>query len=164
MKKLILIMVVLFVFCANVSAEESLSKYTIDTNGNVEIIEEHNYSKKHRFKNYTITGTFEDNLGNYGSSSTAVIAEYKEGKVINLKWSSKLTYQNNKVIFAQGIRKKGIDEAGVGKAILFSGEKPLNILDNTECNYAIKFFKNNVFGKWLCNIPEKNLKLLQNIN
>ena len=80
------------------------------------------------------------NLGNYGSSSTAVIAEYKEGNVINLQWSSKLTYQNSKVIFAQGVRKKGIDEAGVGKAILFSGEKPLNVLDNTQCNYAIKFF------------------------
>jgi len=154
----------LFLFSTYSFSQESLNKYTIDTNGNVEIIEEHNYSKKHSFKNYTITGTFEDNLGNYGSSSTAVIAEYKQGKVINLKWSSKLTYQNNKVIFAQGIRKKGIDEAGVGKAILFSGEKPLNILDNTECNYAVKFFKNNVFGKWFCNIPEKNVKILQNIN
>ena len=59
---------------------------------------------------------------------------------------------------------KGIDEAGAGKAILFSGEKPLNVLDNTECNYAIKFFKNNVFTKWLCNIPEKNLNILQGIN
>ena len=145
-------------------SEEGLSKYTIDSNGITEIIVEHNYSKKHSFKNHTITGTFEDNLGNYGSSSTAVIAEYKEGNVINLQWSSKLIYQNNKVIFAQGIRKKGIDEAGVGKAILFSGEKPLNVLDNTECNYAIKFFKNNVFGKWLCNIPEKNLNILQKIN
>ena len=148
----------------NSFSEKILNKYTIDSNGNIDTIVEHNYSKKHSFKNYTIKGTFEDSLGNYGSSSTAVIAEYKEGNVINLQWSSKLTYQNNKVIFAQGVRKKGIDEAGVGKAILFSGEKPLNVLDNTECNYAIKFFKNNVFGKWLCNIPEKNLKLLQNIN
>ena len=48
--------------------------------------------QRHSFKNYTITGTFEDNLGNYGSSSTAVIAEYKEGNVINLQLSSKLTY------------------------------------------------------------------------
>ena len=100
MRKLILILALLFVSWGNVIAEESLNKYKIDTNGNVEIIEEHNYSKTHNFKNYTITGTFEDNLGNYGSSSTAVIAEYKEGKVINLQWSSKLSYQNNNVIFA----------------------------------------------------------------
>ena len=106
MQKLIFIMAVLFVLFRNVSAEEAPNKYTINANGNVEIIEEHKYSNTHSFKNYTITGTFEDNLGNYGSSSTAVIAEYKEGKVINLQWSSKLTYQNNKVIFAQGIRKK----------------------------------------------------------
>ena len=91
-------------------------------------------------ENYTIRGTSEDNLGNYGSIDGTVVTEYKEGKVINLQWSSKLTYQNNKVIFAQGVRKKGIDEAGVGKAILFAGEKPLDILDNVECNYGIKFF------------------------
>ena len=107
------LLILIFFFSTYSFSEESLNKYTIDTNGNVEIIEEHNYSKKHSFKNYTITGTFEDNLGNYGSSSTAVIAEYKEGNVINLQWSSKLIYQNNKIIFAQGIRKKGIDAAGV---------------------------------------------------
>ena len=44
--------------------------------------------------------------------------------------------------------------------MLFSGEKPLNVLDNTECDYAIRFFKNNVFTK-LCNIPEKNLNILK---
>ena len=107
------LLILIFFFSTYSFSEESLNKYTIDTNGNVEIIEEHNYSKKHSFKNYTITGTFEDNLGNYGSSSTAVIAEYKEDKVINLQWSSKLIYQNSIVIFAQGIRKKGIDAAGV---------------------------------------------------
>ena len=158
------LLTLLLLFSTHSFSEESLNRYTIDSNGNVNTIVEHNYSKKHNFKNYTIRGTFEDNLGNYGSHSIAVIAEYKEGNVINLQWSSKLIYQNNKVIFAQGVRKKGIDEAGVGKAILFSGEKPLNVLDNTECDYAIKFFKNNVFTKWLCNIPEKSLKLLQNIN
>ena len=158
------LLILLSLFSSLCFSEEDLNKYTIDSNGITEIIVEHNYSKKHSFKNYTITGTFEDNLGNYGSNNGTVIAEYKDDKVINLQWSSKLTYQNNRVIFAQGIRKKGIDEAGVGKAILFAGEKPLNVLDNVECNYAIKFFKNNFFTKWICNIPEKNLKLLQNIN
>ena len=62
------------------------------------------------------------------------------------------------------VRKKWIDEAGVGKAILFAGEKLLDILDDVECNYGIKFFKNNFFTKWICNIPKKKLKLLQNIN
>ena len=158
------LLTLLLLFSTHSFSEESLNRYTIDSNGNVDTIVEHNYSKKHNFKNYTIRGTFEDNLGNYGSSDGTVVAEYKEGKVINLQWSSKLTYQNNKVIFAQGVRKKGIDEAGVGKAILFAGEKPLDILDNVECNYGIKFFKKNFFTKWICNIPEKNLKLLQKIN
>ena len=161
--KIILSLILIFLSTQGF-AKETLNKYTINANGNVKIIEEHKYSNTHSFKNYTITGTFEDNLGNYGSHSIAVIAEYKEGNVINLQWSSKLTYQNNKVIFAQGVRKKGIDEAGVGKAILFSGQEPLNVLDNTECNYAIKFFKKYVFTKWLCNIPEKNLNILQSMN
>ena len=33
-------------------------------------------------------------------------------------------YQNNKLIFAKGARKNGIDETGAGKAMLFSGKKP----------------------------------------
>ena len=163
MMKIILSIILMLLFVYSFS-EESLNRYTIDQNGNVDTIVEHNYSKKHSFKNYTIRGTFEDNLGNYGSSDGTVVAEYKDGKVINLQWSSKLTYQNNKVIFAQGVRKKGIDEAGVGKAILFAGEKPLDILDNLECDYGIKFFKSNYFTKWICNMSEKNFKLLQNMN
>ena len=83
------------------------------------IIEEHKYSNTHSFKNYTITGTFEDNLGNYGSHSIAVIVEYKEGNVINLQWSSELTYQNNKVIFAQGIRKKELMKQVLEKLYYF---------------------------------------------
>ena len=160
----IILSIILMLLSVYSFSEESLNKYTIDQNGNVDTIVEHNYSKKHSFKNYTIRGTFEDNLGNYGSSDGTVVAEYKDGKVINLQWSSKLTYQNNKVIFAQGVRKKGIDEAGVGKAILFAGEKPLDILDNLECDYGIKFFKSNYFTKWICNMSEKNFKLLQNFN
>ncbi len=160
----IILLIILMLLSVYSFSEESLNRYTIDQNGNVDIIVEHNYSKNHSFKNYTIRGTFEDNLGNYGSSDGTVVAEYKDGKVINLQWSSKLTYQNNKVIFAQGVRKKGIDEAGVGKAILFAGEKPLDILDNLECDYGIKFFKSNYFTKWICNMSEKNFKFLQNIN
>ena len=94
------LLILLFLFSTHSFSEETLNKYTINANGNVKIIKEHKYSNTHSFKNYTITGTFEDNLGNYGSHSIAVIAEYKEGNVINLQWSSKLTYQNNKVIFA----------------------------------------------------------------
>ena len=60
------------------------SKYTITNNGNVTLLAEHNHSKKHYFKNYIIKGYFEVNLGNYSSSDTAVIAEYKDGSVINL--------------------------------------------------------------------------------
>ena len=95
--KIILSLILIFLSTQGF-ANETLNKYTINANGNVKIIEEHKYSNTHSFKNYTITGTFEDNLGNYGSHSIAVIAEYKEGNVINLQWSSELTYQNNKVI------------------------------------------------------------------
>lgn len=158
------LIILFFLFTNYAFSEETDSKYTLTSNGKVKIITEHKYSEKHYYKNYVIKGTFEDNFGNYGSNDVAVIAEYKDGKVINLQWSSKFVYQNNRVIFAQGIRKKGIDEAGVGKAILFSGEKPLDILNSVECNYAIKFFKENSFSKWLCNIPDKSLKILRNIN
>ena len=57
-----------------------------------------------------------------------------------------------------------IEEEGIGNKFLFSGEKPLDILNSVECNYAIKFFEENSFSKWLCNIPDKSLKILRNIN
>ena len=52
------LLILLFLFSTQSFAEESLNKYTINANGNVEIIEEHKYSNTHSFKNYTITGTF----------------------------------------------------------------------------------------------------------
>ena len=140
------------------------SKYSVDSNGTVELIKEHQYTKNHFFRNYIIDATFVDNLGNYGSNDVAVIAEYKNGTVSNLQWSSKLIYQNNKIIYAKGVRKKGEDEAGVGKLVLFAGEKPLNILNDIECDYAIKFFKNKSFTKFNCYIKNKNLNILQNLN
>ena len=44
----------LFIFSTQSFAEESLNKYTINANGNVEIIEEHKYSNTHSFKNYLL--------------------------------------------------------------------------------------------------------------
>ena len=160
-KILTLNLLIIFVFYGNIKSDD---KYTLDANGKVKVVAEHKYTEKHYFKNYIINGTFEDNLGNYGFNETSVMAEYKEGKVIKLQWSGMLTYQNNKIIFARGIRKKGVDEAGVGRSILFAGESPLNILNNLECNYAIKFFKNNAFAKWVCNLSNTKLNILQNLD
>ena len=49
------LLILLFLFSTHSFSEESLKKYTINANGNVEIIEEHKYSKAHSFKNYKIT-------------------------------------------------------------------------------------------------------------
>ena len=139
------------------------TQYNITSSGKVDTVSEHLYSQKHYFKNFLITATFEDSLGNYGTNDTSVSAEYKNGEVINLQWSAKLVFQNNKIVFAKGIRKRGVDDAGVGKAILFSGQKPLNVLDNTKCNYAVKFFKKNAFAKWICQLPKESISVLQKL-
>ena len=68
------------------------TEYNIESNGKVEVVTEHLYSKSHYFRNFKIIGTFEDNLGNYDSNDASVSAEYKNGEVINLQWSSKLIY------------------------------------------------------------------------
>ena len=44
------ILILLFLFSTQGFVEESLNKYTINANGNVEIIEEHKYSNTHNFK------------------------------------------------------------------------------------------------------------------
>ena len=44
------------------------------------------------------------------------------------------------------------------KATLFAIEKPLDIFDDVECNYGIKFFKSNFFTKWISNISKKKFK------
>ena len=42
-------------------------------------------------------------------------------------------HQNNKLIFAKGARKNGIDETGAGIDILFSGKNTLYIFFSVEC-------------------------------
>ena len=82
-----LLSIILFFFHLN-SVLLAESQYSLVANGNVNIITEHKYSENHYFRNYTIKGSFEDNLGNYGSIDTSVIAEYKNENVFNLQWSS----------------------------------------------------------------------------
>ena len=69
-------------------------EYLIDINGTIEIIKEHYYSGDHFFRNYIINGTFEDNLGNYGSTEIVVIAEYKIKKVIDSRKKLKIFFTN----------------------------------------------------------------------
>ena len=44
------LLILLFLFSNLSFSEESLNEYTINANGNVEIIEEHKYSNTHNFK------------------------------------------------------------------------------------------------------------------
>ena len=125
-------------FSAQSFAEESLNKYTINANGNVEIIEEHKYSNTHNFKNYTITGTFEDNLGNYGSNDVAVIAEYKNA----LDAADKaLVYFSQKVVAHK--RLPNLSKSEVLQA--FGAPKNLIIFTNTQ--ELIDNLKENVSPK-----------------
>ena len=155
-----LIIIVIFIFSFSINAQD----YSLNANGPFKEVAKHLYSENHFFRNYIINGTFEDNLGNYGSTEIVVVAEYKIKKVINLQWSAEITYQNNKKLFMQGLRERGVDEGGVGKAIFLTADKPLSILNGNKCKYAINFFNDRIFSKFRCDISYEAIKVLENLN
>ena len=141
-----LIIIVIFIFSFSINAQD----YSLNANGPYKEVAKHIYSENHFFRNYIINGTFEDNLGNYGSTEIVVIAE--------------ITYQNNKKLFMQGLRERGVDEGGVGKAIFLTADKPLSILNGNKCKYAINFFNDRIFSKFRCDISNEAIKVLENLN
>ena len=160
MKQLIVILLIIFVSCGNVSAFD----YIMELHGKREIIKSYPLSKDKRYLNFILEGTFTDNLGNYGVWDVSSIVTLQNKNVINLQGYGKSTYQNNEFIYVKGIRNKQEQQAGVGKVEVVNASKSLLAIIGMSCTYAVNFYEENAYFIQKCKITEKQKEVLSNIS
>ena len=100
MKKLILVIVVIYLNCLNIKAKD----YVIESQGKRVFVKEHIYSKKDSLKIFKLEGTFKDNAGNFGEVNSIVNVITINNVVEKLQASNELIY--NESIKAYNTAKK----------------------------------------------------------
>ena len=160
LKQLTIILLITFVSCSNVKSFD----YIIELHGKREIIKSYPISKDKKYLNFTLEGTFTDNLGNYGIWDNAVIVTLQNNNVINLQGYGKRIFQNNEIIYIKGFRNKQDQQAGVGTVEVVYTSKPLVSLKGMSCNYAVNFYEDNAYFIQKCSITEKQKTVLSNIS
>ncbi len=149
----------LFIAC-NVLAEE----YLLDLNAKVVNSEVHNYSENSYFNILKLDGSFTDNLGNYGNWDALVSVEIDNAVIKQHFFSTKITYQDDSIVFAQGSRTSEEWAQGVGKFKFVLVPEKLNSLKDTLCIYGLKFLNKTSFTSAKCNISKESLKQLTNLS
>ena len=158
--RLTVLLLIIFLSYGNVKAFD----YIIESHAKREIIKSYPISKDKRYLNFTLEGTFTDNLGNYGIWDNASIVTLENKNVINLQGYGKSTYQNNEFIYIKGIRNKQEQQAGVGKTEVVNASKSLLALIGMSCTYAVNFYVDNAYFIQKCKITEKQKEVLSNIS
>ena len=157
---LIVIFLIIFVSCGNVRSYD----YIIQLHGNREIIKSYPISKYKKYLNFTLEGTFTDNLGNYGIWDNASTVMLQNNYVINLQGYGKRIFQNNEIIYIKGFRNKQEQQSGVGKVEVINASSPLVSLTGMSCTYAVNFYEDNAYFIQKCKITEKQKEVLSNIS
>ena len=160
MERLTVLLLIIFLSYDNVKAFD----YIIESHAKREIIKSYPISKDKRYLNFTLEGTFTDNLGNYGIWDNASIVTLENKNVINLQGYGKSTYQNNEFIYIKGFRNKQEQQAGVGKTEVVNASKSLLALIGMNCTYAVNFYQENAYFIQKCKITEKQKEILSNIS
>ena len=159
LKQLTIILLIIFVSCGNVKSFD----YIIELHGKREIIKSYPISKDKKYLNFTLEGTFTDNLGNYGIWDNAVIVTLQNNNVIYLQGYGKRVFQNNEIIYTKGFRNRQEQQSGVGKVEVVNTSRPLVSLKGMGCTYAVNFYEDNAFFVQKCSITEKQKTVLSNI-
>ena len=154
---------VIFLFSFFILFKALSFDYVRTINGKRNIIKSFEISKSEKFVNFTLDGTFTDNLGNYGYTESSSIVILKNNQVVKLEGYGYSTYQNKEIIYSRGQRNQQEQDSGVGKNKAIGATGSLKDLIGMECTYAIKFFENYFYWLQKCNITEKQKEILINL-
>ena len=160
MKKLILVIVVIYLNCLNIKAKD----YVIESQGKRVFVKEHIYSKKDSLKIFKLEGTFKDNAGNFGEFNSIVNVKIVNNVVESLDASNEFFYNKNIKAYNIAIRENNELEQGVGKWYFTYASKNISEIINSECLYSIRYYKDNFLTLAKCNITEQAFEQLKNIN
>mgnify|MGYP001416970211 FL=1 len=159
MKKLILLLVVLFVSYENVTAKD----YILEQQGKRILVKEHIYSETDNLKVFKLEGTFKDNAGNFGETNSLVNVITINNIVEKLEASNELIYNENIKAYNTAKRANNELKQGVGKWYFTYASKSINAIINSECLYSIRYYNNNFLTLAKCDIPEKAFEQIKSI-
>ena len=159
MKKIILILVVLFVSIENVSAKD----YILEQQGKRILVKEHIYSETDNLKVFKLEGTFKDNAGNFGEANSIVNVITINNIVEKLEASNELIYNGNIKAYNTAKRANNELKQGVGKWYFTYATKSISAIINSECIYSIRYYKDNFLTLAKCDIPEKAFDQIKSI-
>ena len=159
MRKLIIILSVLFVSCGSVKAKD----YIVESQGKRILVKEHVYTTKDSLKVYKLEGTFKDNAGNFGEFNSIVNVKIINSVVESLNASNEFFYNKNIKAYNIAIRENNELEQGVGKWYFTYASKNIDEIINSECFYSIRYYKDNYLTLAKCNISDKAFEQIKNI-
>ena len=160
MKKLILILIVIFVGSGSIRAKD----YILEQQGKRTLVKEHIYSDTDNLKVFKLEGTFKDNAGNFGEVNSIVNVITINNVVEKLEASNEFFFNENVKAYNMAIRANKELEQGVGKWYFTYASKGINAIINSECIYSIRYYKDNFLTLAKCNITEQAFEQLKNIN
>ena len=120
---------------------------TIFSNHTIDIVKT---NKEKKFSISKAIGSWQDSLGNYGSSLILFYIDAIFNKDGSVRGLAELTNQfGSKVWFAPS-RSDNLKDAGVGKMVAIEAENDYKFLLDKKCTYAIKYIEERSFIKVIC--------------
>ena len=159
MKKLMLILIVLFVSFENVNAKN----YILEQQGKRTLVKEHIYSETDNLKVFKLEGTFKDNAGNFGEANSIVNVNTINNIVEKLEASNELIYNENIKAYNTAKRANKELKQGVGKWYFTYASISINAIINSECLYSIRYYNDNFLTLAKCDISEKAFEQIKKI-
>ena len=104
---------------------------------------------------HTADATSTSNTGNFELTNCAGDRLVKEGKMIETNFYCEVEVSDGNKYYIMQKRSKTDADAGVGKQVIIGGTNIYNKLSGTVCTYAVSFYKNRVFLKTICKIPDE---------
>ena len=153
-----LIVILFFVLIGIAKTED----YILEFQAKVKNLRTFNISNSEQFRSYDLEGTFTDNYGNYGKSSTIIISDIKNGKLVRLDATSENIYSNNEKIYMRGVREESDIDAGIAYNIVIGASKNFTPLIGMKCTTSVRYFDDAIFGIQKCDTNEDIIKVLKN--
>ncbi len=152
-----LITLILFIIFNTAKAED----YIIQFQAKVKNLKEFSISKSEKFRSYELEGTFTDNFGNYGKSSSLIVSDIINGKILRLEGTNETIYSNNEKIYSKVFREKSDIDAGIADMKIVGATNKLKPLIGTSCIISVRYFEDAIFGIQKCKLSQKKSKLLK---
>ena len=145
MKKLILIISVLFVSSGNVIAKDYIFEgYGSSELSTIEI------SDNFKFSSYTSEGMWDDSNGDYGNEKCSGYLK-QQNKKVELELFCETVNQNNEKFWNSRIRKSD-EGGGIGKMSIINGTGKYKNFIGYECPYGVNYKKQYAWFRAKCKI------------